>query len=114
MMGYRRVVDVVGLVHRRAILAMALLLSGCGLSFPFYPSLTPDDFRHAAARQGDFDFAFANCEAAADVILFYGPPVEGEEYRERANASDRSLVVCMKRDGYPYRPKEELLLPWHD
>ncbi len=102
------------LVGRRAILAVALLLSGCGLSFSLLPSLTSDDFRHTAAQEGDFDSSFANCRAVADVVLFYGPPVEGEEYRERANASDRSLVECMARHGYPYRPKEELLLPWHD
>ncbi|MBL6854239.1 MAG: hypothetical protein ISS15_19325 [Alphaproteobacteria bacterium] len=97
---------------RWAFLALTLLLGGCAITLN--KPLTSDDFRHTAAQQGDFEFAFPNCRVVADRILTDGPPVEGEEFQDRLNASDRALIRCMGKLGYPYRPKEELLVPWHD
>ena len=92
---------------------MILILYGCALIVP-KDDLTSDDFRHTAEQQGDFELGFANCKVDADRIKTDGPPVDGEAYRDRLNASDRALVQCMHQRGYVYRDKDELLLPWHD
>ena len=110
MMNYTHVVD--WLMGRRAILILALVLSGCDITVN--QPLSSDDLRHTGAQQREFDVAFPNCRVAANIILSYAKPVDGEEYRERLNASDRALIECMAKLGYPYRPRGELLLPWHD